>query len=252
MDSNSSIRKQLFVTGVARSGTTALARLLNTHPEVVVGIERYKYLFMKASRNEHPTAYFSGLFTRERFFDYRPEDTNLSLESRAALYDGMREKFDSATYVGDKVPGLYRRFDLLSQHFPHCKVAWILREPAPTALSWQRRAENPADQWHKRNGFKRAIQEWNLSLRLALQAAPLFGDDLVFVSYGRIFGAAGPTVISNLRKALQLSQPWPNSSLRFLERSRARVSLPLTLEHLHRADDSADLVRYQAVLSRTL
>ncbi|MGY2701665.1 sulfotransferase [Nocardioides sp. HB32] len=32
----------LFLVGLARSGTTALLHVLNAHPEVVIGMERYK------------------------------------------------------------------------------------------------------------------------------------------------------------------------------------------------------------------
>ena len=64
-------RRFLFVCGVARSGTTVLARLLNNHPQVAVGVERYKYRFMRRALPADP----ASLFTRERFFSYDPEDS---------------------------------------------------------------------------------------------------------------------------------------------------------------------------------
>ena len=39
----------LFIAGCARSGTTAMARLLNQDPRILIGIERYKYI-PKATR----------------------------------------------------------------------------------------------------------------------------------------------------------------------------------------------------------
>ena len=68
----------LIVTGVARSGTTALGELLNAHPLVGLGIERFKFQFLREDN------FSADLFTRERFFDFRPEDTNLIPELRPA------------------------------------------------------------------------------------------------------------------------------------------------------------------------
>ncbi len=61
--------KILFVSGVGRSGTSALVNVLNTHPEILMGQERF---FWTIRNNTISTAHFA----KERFLDVREEDTH--------------------------------------------------------------------------------------------------------------------------------------------------------------------------------
>ena len=65
------VPRVLLVTGVGRSGTTAIANLLNGHPRTCIGVERYKYKFLRRGEFE------GDEFTPQRFFDFRPTDTNV-------------------------------------------------------------------------------------------------------------------------------------------------------------------------------
>ena len=77
-----------FVLGAARSGTTAMADLLNAHGRVCIGIERYKHLFDRTKRLD------PALYEEERFFAFDASDTNIlpDVEPYRGTYQAMRPK----------------------------------------------------------------------------------------------------------------------------------------------------------------
>jgi hypothetical protein len=56
--------RALFVSGCARSGTTAFSDYLNQHPELLVCRERYKYIADEITPDH---------FTFDRILDYKPQ-----------------------------------------------------------------------------------------------------------------------------------------------------------------------------------
>ena len=243
--------RQIFVCGTARSGTTALARLLNTHPDIVVGIERYKHRLLRASGGDD----IADLFTKERFFSYEPEDTNIDF-NRIYVNDMARamRKFDTASYVGDKVPNLYRRLDFVNAQFPDCSVIYILRDPSTVAASWDARALDDDDLWPRRNDYVKAVAEWNESLEIAIEARRPLGPRLIYVSYARIFGERSWGVWRELMRQLELSQRADSLTKNFMRnaqrRSRSNRSVPAKVtEHVYRF---ADYRSYTKLLSEAL
>ena len=213
-------RRALFVCGAARSGTTAMARLLNTHPDIVVGIERFKYRLLGAQDEID----YASLFTRERFFSYEPGDTNIDFnKSYVNDFQRMRAKFDSAVYVGDKIPGLYRRLRFVGETFPHCKVIFIVRDPMLVAASWESRAGDSDDGWPEHQGYVQAVEEWNRSLTCALKARQVLRQNLICVSYERTFDTRRHAVLRELGKNLELERPWSRNSKHFLWKASDRV-----------------------------
>lgn len=200
-------RGHLFVCGVRRSGTTALARCLNRHRRIALGVERYRHAFV----DSNSAVDYRGLFDKDRFFDFRPSDRSayaksfrLShqdtdpkgqlaqvLEWPKRLYDDAREKYDSVYYVGDKIPDLYRRTPFLREKFPGCKVIFLLRNPLAIGLSWQVRADNTRDKWSHRAGFAEAVVEWNKALTATMLAKTVLGDDLTVVLFEEMFATHG-------------------------------------------------------------
>src|SRR5205807_10659654 len=63
-------KRFLFVCGVPRSGTTALAQLLNYHPRIGIGIERFRSIAIGSRGDEFRLT----LYRKERFFKFRDGD----------------------------------------------------------------------------------------------------------------------------------------------------------------------------------
>ncbi len=175
----------LFVCGVPRSGTTALARMLNSHPKIGLGIERFRLHAMR--HKKHP--YEPSLFEKERFFDFRPEDGSLGVWEKYAFdYLELESKWDQITWVGDKVPRLYVAAENLLNDFTDARIIFILRDPLSVANSWQRRADDVSDaSWPAENGWAASIAEFNLALGIAMRLSQNFDGRFTLVHYDDVF-----------------------------------------------------------------
>src|SRR5580700_1657278 len=96
--SESSAWRHLFVAGCPRSGTSALVFLLNEHPQIALGFERFK-------RTRALLDPFH--FTPAQFFSPVLAETDIQGE---LLYRRLRERWSngSVKVVGDKVPLYWR------------------------------------------------------------------------------------------------------------------------------------------------
>jgi len=125
---------EIFIAyGVPRSGTTALAKLLNTHPSVFCGIERFPIDHL--SRDLLTPA---GVL--DRSIPTAHYDRNLEY---------LRHKPQIVAF-GDKTPRYYFSSRRLDKEIPELKRIVIVRELADVMSSWQARADNPDDRaWHR-------------------------------------------------------------------------------------------------------
>ena len=243
-------RRHLFICGAPRSGTTALARLMNTDPNLVVGIERYRDRLMKINSPDLCT-----LFEKERFFKYDADDTAVDFNvAHPHLTEISKRKFDTATYIGDKVPRLYRRLHHIDAAFPGCIVVYIIRNPIHVASSWQRRADAKHDRWPERNGYQQAVIEWNQSLRFAIEARSLLGNRIILLSYERIFGNQRLAVWRQVMRRLQLPVKPDESTRRFLENAfrRTQKKRDISAEVTQYVSRTADYITYARLLTHVL
>jgi hypothetical protein len=179
-----------FVCGCPRSGTTALAQVLNVHPRICIGIERYKAIAIGRRGAE----FGPELFTLERFSDIREDDTNIKRENERLL-----RKFDGRhpiQVIGDKTPRLYVRLPFLRERFPGSSLVFILRDPMEVARSWQKRADDPKDHWPAEHGMDKALTEWVKSVEAMAAALPIWGEDATVIDYARFFNVPTPTALS--------------------------------------------------------
>jgi len=196
-------RRLLFVIGLARSGTTALTRLLNSHPEIALGMERYKLLVLHGQGDELGPE----LFAPDRFFDFGDGDTTLTPDASprwATYYRDLAEKYVAATYVGDKVTTV--RIRRLLERFPDARIVTIVRDPVEVAASWQRRADDPDDRgWRPSRGAPEAAVEWNRGVRRLLRALDRTGGRVRVVEHRTFFGDSAGASVHGLLDWLGLS-----------------------------------------------
>jgi hypothetical protein len=175
----------LFIMGTPRSGTTAMANLLNKHSRIIVGRERFV-------KHKQPTR---AHFEPDHFFNPTDDDAN---NMHPALYQQLREKYKGGIdWIGDKVPFYTRQLAFLTGEFPGAKMVFLLRNLNDVASSYQRRFDNPDDHW--RLNYRTAVRGWNENLGHALRYLSSDRDcEMLVVSYERFFSGD----ISQLRAVL--------------------------------------------------
>lgn len=175
----------LFLAGMGRSGTTALLEVISAHPQVALGVERYKRLY---PRDDQPVT--AELFDEGRFFDFGDGLTNLTPDQApewAPHYEAMRAKWAGARYVGDKMVAI--RLQHVWETLPEARFVCIVRDLEPVAASWEARASNPDDLgWSADADATKAVAAWNKSLRRVRRAVRQRPERAVVVEYDRFFG----------------------------------------------------------------
>ena len=144
-------RNMLFVCGAPRSGTTGLWRLLVQDPRIVLGMERH-------GSRLRPEAFRTDLYEKSGFFDFETYP-NLARLADSYYANEAKQRFDSAVYVGDKLPLLYKVYDFVSAVFPSAKTVILLRNIFDICESYQARLEDAADNW--KFSAMDAVDHWN-------------------------------------------------------------------------------------------
>lgn len=147
-------KKLLFVSGVGRSGTSALVNVLNNNPVALIGQERYFWTIRKdLIAPEH--------FEKHRFLDIREEDTHNKSAFRGKPEE-LSARYDAATLIGDKFPSLFRHFDRIFDIFPEAQHLYIVRNPLSVLESYDARYTNSSDSWS--HSYQDGMDAWNESV----------------------------------------------------------------------------------------
>lgn len=155
------MKKALFICGCPRSGTTALWHLLSAHEDIVIGVERYAAMMLKRNWGTLNSQHY----LKERFFEVMDGDTHYSdlkeFHEFQGHYELAYQRYDNATYYGDKIPELYNDFEGFSERFPDAKVLFISRNLYDVCLSYNRRLNLDTDSWERT--ISDAVADWNKS-----------------------------------------------------------------------------------------
>ncbi len=176
------MNKYLFLCGCARSGTSALWRLLTANEKLAIGLERY------INRCSEQFGLVPELYKKDRFYSLQEGDTHfksLSKGGSGAYYTQLEERYESATYVGDKIPRLYNYYNQLFHNFPAAKVIFIYRNVFDVAQSFNNRFNDPEDGWNR--DYLKAIKSWNTSLSETLSQLEIRSSNFFCIAYEDLF-----------------------------------------------------------------
>jgi hypothetical protein len=170
----------VFVTGCARSGTSAMVDLVNSDHRVVLGMERFKYLRGRLRRHH---------FDPQYFLNPTPDETNLT----GRRYEALRRKWSEGTprVVGDKLRirnNVEVVIDLIGE-LGDVRLLYMLRELPGVASSYNKRATKETDvNWREGTDYRKAVDHWNGSLRALRELHDAgYGDRVLVVSYEHLF-----------------------------------------------------------------
>lgn len=167
--------RYLFISGLPRSGTTALMELLNLSADVALYDELYgPWSGYGPTSFRLPNVFFAMARRpwRER-----------------QMHQSVLEKSKVAGAVGEKSPLFVASAEKTLARFPPStvKVVHIFRPILDVAASYQRRADDASDQWRADRGMQVAIDEMNRSNQRLLALDPAVLAHFSFINYADLF-----------------------------------------------------------------
>lgn len=151
----------IFAPG--RSGTTAFGDALNLHPNVFCGTEFFTL-----------TSDHAGIVTPGTFLGpVPPPEEHAHRLTRNNLTDRLRRN-EPITIWGNKTPKYFYILDRLANLPSEPKLLFIYRQPGEFVFSWDKRAEDPSDQWPRGQvGIFGIIEMMFCLLRVTSTPAPV-------------------------------------------------------------------------------
>src|SRR5690349_21201108 len=125
-----------IIFGVPRSGTKALVRALNLHPQVYCAMERFHF------RVDHSRLNFPESFLHINVLGGRDDSAKIK-----RIADEIANKPD-VRRVGNKLPRYYFALDRINREIPAVRNIWIYRSPLGFIPSWNARERRKGEsQW---------------------------------------------------------------------------------------------------------
>ena len=152
------MKSNIFIVGCPGSGTTAMVRLLNKHPDIAIGMERFSHLI--ANNLLTPQH-----FEERRFFDVQPGDTWYdSLHQFKNDYDQIKKKkYKNLKFIGDNFPRGYLNIPYLGGVFQDARFIFCFSDAHEVANYFEER-RRAGDAWPEDWGHEKALEFWNRSV----------------------------------------------------------------------------------------
>lgn len=242
-------RNYLYIGGPARSGTTALTKYLNEHPEVLICRERFKWIPRREVAPE--------IFTFERILDFEDGYEKRDTPRRKQVHEDLvgRKDPDRLRWMGDKFPGYVRTLDTLSENNPGASFILTYRPVEEVAESYEARSNNPDDEWlGGRDGFWLGIDAWNKAMQRTRDFIESGTNPNVLVVSYHDFFYRNEECMPLISRFLSLEfdesvlEAWRNESQSF--ESQRREKEPMSEEQQALIDEYADREAEAAVLQR--
>lgn len=170
-----------FVTGCPNSGTTALAHVLNCHPDIALGFERFSGRV--ADKTLSPQ-----LFEPERFRRFEKDDSHHRSYEGNPDREAVLTKISQAKIVGDKLPTLINSLELL-ESFKDVRLIVILREPGGVARSMDAKANLNANNFNAVRNYKTAVELFNSAVKEIVKIQNAGVPEMHVVLYEEFFFA---------------------------------------------------------------
>jgi len=165
----------IFVVGCARSGTTMLRLMLDSHPDLAIPGESHFIPGLWRNRERYspsgvldPVALAQAAVATPQFRRWgidaepilafaraRPEASFADVI--AALFEGYAAQQDKSRW-GDKTPQYVRSIGLLARLFPDARFIHIVRDGRDVALSFLSFGWGPSTIWHAALRWKRDVE----------------------------------------------------------------------------------------------
>lgn len=124
-----------IVLGVARSGTTAFSRFLNSIAGVTCGLEYFSFDF-DHNKIRSPEFFVGDEYKKNPF-------------GRDIVANSLKQNENLPTLYGNKIPNYFYRVDTLMESVRGNRVFYCYRDVAECVKSASTRAKNPNDPWER-------------------------------------------------------------------------------------------------------
>jgi len=227
------VNKPIFITGLGRSGTTILGKLLSLHKDV--GFLNEPKAIWKIIDPRHD---INGDYTNSggKFFLNVADVTPQARKNAYSLF-GRYLKTICATRLVDKYPELIFRVDYLLELFPDAKIIFITRNGVDATHSidlWSKRlgktTHKGVEDWWGRNDIKwqylkqqillkdpiynslaeientdldhcnRAALEWIITMRTGMEQVAKYPDSVIMIKYEDLTHSPEPNIKHLLKK----------------------------------------------------
>jgi len=178
-----------FIVGAARSGTSLLSRIMNSHPHIAVPFESHIYHtflpwlrhYGDLSRLENMACLLDDILATEMLRHWSPpadRAATLSAIRRHDLHglvDGLFSSWARAQGKqrwGEKTPSHVRHWRQILQGFPEARFLHVVRDGRDVSLSWIEAPFGPKNLFYAAQRWREYLA-WVAELRAAVPAGQL-------------------------------------------------------------------------------